>query len=309
MAAAPYLERLDKHCGEPEKPRPASISGDAPGRRPGGASVPTRLEIERAKVARCGGLAVRGSCDCGEWQKILRCGREWCPTCGQAGSERHLQRYGRWLGRVQTLESAGYWVITWPPAMREALKTRAGRDWAKKAVVTVFKAAGYDVGCGRWHFVGDRHPDVWHPHLNVLVAGGFVPRPQLARLKAALRAALGLPAWASIHYSYRNTPAKLCHVARYITKPHWGPGGLAWEPEVAIDMHGWHNDFWWGKWTGREPAWPIEGGGPTGALISLSEGRCPACGVRILWGHGVHSVLNAPDWQVVAPGYFFRERG
>jgi len=222
-----------------------------------------------------------------------------------------MQRYARWLGRFQTLESAGYWVITWPPEMRAALKTRAGRDAAKKAVVGVFKAAGYDIGCGRWHFVGDRNPTVWHPHLNVVVAGSQLPKERLEALKSVLREVLGLPNEPGrkgvIHYKFRDTPAKLCHLARYVTKPHWGPGGLEWETEVALDMAGWHNDFWWGKWTGRANVWELEGEGPTGAMVALAKGRCPECGGGIQWGPV--EALSLDGWIPVAPGYFRRPYG
>lgn len=291
-AAQAYLERLDKSL------KPAW-----------GNEKRARLAHEKKALDRCGDMAVKGLCDCGRWQKVVRCGREWCPTCGQAGSERHLQRYARWLKRVQKTETAGYWVVTWPPEMREALKSPAALSRARATVRDVLRHAGFDRGVLRWHFVGDERPDVWHPHLNVLVPGGFLPRPKLDAIKKALRQALGLPAKASIHYSYRDTPAKLCHVARYITKPHWGRNGLEWETALALALHGWHNDVWWGSWKDREDQWTLNGTGPTGALIALEAGHCPACGGQIDWrgdGHwrGVGNLVRDGATEL-APGYWY----
>ncbi len=303
--AGGYLERLDKHFAD-GAPVPEMGLAEPADEAESRANL---LDAEQTRLALCGGVAVRGECACGVWQKVIRCGREWCPTCGQEGSERHLQRYARWLARVQKLQTAGYWVITFPPNLRDGLKSRAALDAAKRTVVEWMKAQGYSVGAVRWHFVGDRHPDVWHPHLNVLVPGRYIPRKRLAALKASLREALGLPPNASIHYSYRDTPAKLCHLARYITKPHWGRGGLAWETDLALELHGWHNDAWWGRWTALPEAWALEGEGPTGALIALGEGRCPVCAEAICWrGRSVRGLIVGGLWEEKAPGYWYKAR-
>jgi hypothetical protein len=270
------------------------------------------LERERQALARCGRAAVRGECECGTWQKVIRCGREWCPTCGQAGSERHAQRYARWLRRLQTVTEVGYWVVTWPPAMRAALKSPAALAAAREAVLDVLAAAGYEYMLARYHFTGDKNPDTWYPHLNVVVFGERLPvklpKAQLKAIKATIRRVLGGPANQVIHYRYRKGRAALCHLARYITRPTWGPGGLEWETETALALRGWHNDVWRGKWAERPILWTLDGDGPTGALIALEDGRCPACGGAIRWQADVGPLVTAGA-EEVAPGYWYTPAG
>lgn len=274
LAIGPYLEQLDK---------------------------PQKSPSERLlkPLRSCRHVAVTGECPAGKWQKILVCGREWCPHCGRKDSERHMQRYARWLPRVQQVMSAGYWVVTVPKSHRDALRWPSELTRVRGIVKRVLKAEGFSRGVMRWHFAGDKHPEAWHPHLNVLVPGGKLSKDRLESTKSALREALDWPE-AVIHYSYRSGPARLCHVARYITRPTWG-GGPEWETEVAERMHGWRNDCWFGRWDGPT-LWSLTGDGEVGELVELEKGICPCCRERIRWGQ---AKAFAPGGEEIAPGYWF----
>jgi len=240
-------------------------------------------------LLRCGRTALSGQCDCEEgWLKVVTCNREWCPDCGAKGSSVHMRRYARWLTRLRTVDSAGYLVITWPPDMREALRDPAELRRIGRVVKRVLKKLGYSKGLRRWHFFGDGGKEghdsklgVYHPHLNLLLGGVARIAPhELAALKTALREAIGLPANGVIHYSYREGPAALCHVARYITRATFRDA--AWDPALADALAGFHNDAWWGAWTGPD-LWELEGNGETGKLLTIEAGECPDCHAAIQW--------------------------
>lgn len=217
-----------------------------------------------------------------------------------------MQRYARWTPRMKKLSTAGYLVITWPPSMREALKSRTALGAARAAVRDVLRSAGYDRGLTRWHWTGDEHADTWHPHLNVVIEAGRLKRAKLAALKSAIRKALGLPENGVIHYKFRDTPAKMMHLARYITKPHWGTAGLDWNPGLAVELAGFHNDGWWGKWDGPD-VWGTEGRAVVALLEALAARRCPACGGNIAWNLGMGALAKdgAEEW---AAGYWYTAR-
>ena len=186
------------------------------------------------------------------------------------------------------MDRAGYLVITWPPDMREALRDPVALRRAGKVAKRVLKDLGYTKGLRRWHFFGDGGKaghgsplGEYHPHLNVLLGGvGRLPPDKLAVIKAALREALGLPANGVIHYSFRQGPAALCHVARYITRATFR--NAEWDPELAEALAGFRNDAWWGDWTG-ENVWDLKGDGDTGRLLVLEAGKCPDCQAPIVW--------------------------
>lgn len=292
--AAPYLERL-------AKTHRVHAAGYAEG-------LPEDLAHP---LNGCGNTATVGECSCDErWLKIEVCGREWCRRCGQKRSEAHMRRYARWVRRLRTVDVAGYWVVTFPPAMRQALRDPEELRRVGKVVARVFRAQGFDRGLRRWHFFGDggraghtSEIGTYHPHLNVLTGGsGLLDLQRLEAVKTALREALGVPE-AVIHYSYRRGPAALCHVARYITRPTFRDA--TWDIGLAQDLHNFRNDAWWGDWSG-DPLWDLtqEQDG-VAAVADLEAGTCPDCYEKVRWTGDVVDVRTIAHGtlRIVGGGY------
>lgn len=307
LAPVPYLDSLAKSRWVP-------TTGYANG-------LPESLA---RSLNACGNSATMGKCGCDDrWLKVQRCGREWCPACGEKKSEMHLRRYARWIKRLRTVEDAGYMVVTFDrpgSAAREALLDPKNLTAVGKAIARAMKAEGFTKGLRRWHFYGDggkgghRSPrGQYHPHLNLMLGdAGYLAPPLLERVKQAVRdaaaAALAMPDLrdatnCGVHYSYRRGPAKLCFTARYITRATFT--NAEWDTNLAERLHGFRNDAWWGDWSG-EPKWDLtvdpEG---VGAVGELEDGACPDCKAPIHWERGVLwlATLPAELVQSVGGGY------
>ena len=131
-------------------------------------------------LGKCPEHWIHGQDDNGHsFAKEIYCGREWCPICGQKNSAAHLRRFARWLPKVQSVSSIGYFVIEMPLKGRERWHSKAALEKAGKLATSVLKgdyeiaqrrASGeiihksavdkihsrwYDKGLRRWHFFGD----------------------------------------------------------------------------------------------------------------------------------------------------------
>jgi|GEM_PF-3382759 len=139
-----------------------------------------RSEIMARHVGHCPEHWIHGSDDAGHsFAKEIYCGREWCPTCGQKDSAAHLRRFARWLPKIQSVASIGYFVIEMPLRAREAWHSKTALENAGKLATFVLKgdyeiqqrrAAGeiihksavdkihsrwFTKGLRRWHYFGD----------------------------------------------------------------------------------------------------------------------------------------------------------
>lgn len=272
--------------------------------------------------APCASVIV-GECDkCGQRVlKVIYCGKEWCPACGQEGSPTHIDRYAGWLKKAKQLQSIGYFVITWPEKYRkqkDRLYSTAGLRKTSDKVVEILagkrsgrlgRTNGYFTrGLARWHWFGDT-PGKYHPHLNILVESGFIQPEKLEEIKAALRQGLDCPGMV-INYEYRSTPAQMAHTVRYVTRPTFLD--REWDPYLAKELFetkqlikayeddpkSWQknhpgedlyvtvpfrNSRTWGKWTGA-PAWSMAGDEKYEKINSLRNlGACPSCNNKMRW--------------------------
>lgn len=139
-----------------------------------------RSEIMERHLGHCPEHWIHGSDDAGHsFAKEIYCGREWCPTCGQKNSAAHLRRFARWLPKVQSVASIGYFVIEMPVRGRERWHSKTALENAGKLATSVLKgdfeiqqrrSAGEIVhksavekihsrwfvrGLRRWHYFGD----------------------------------------------------------------------------------------------------------------------------------------------------------
>jgi hypothetical protein len=139
-----------------------------------------RSEIMERHIGHCPEHWIHGSDDAGHsFAKEIYCGREWCPVCRENDSVAHLRRFARWLPKVQTANSIGYFVIEMPYHGRERWHSKAELESAGMLTTSVLKgdyaikkirASGkrlsksavdkihahyFDKGLRRWHYFGD----------------------------------------------------------------------------------------------------------------------------------------------------------
>ncbi len=110
---------------------------------------------------------------------------------------------------------------------------------------------------------------------------GYMPKPLLERIQAALRAALNCPDLI-VHYSYKDKPGQIVQTVRYVTRATFRQ--YDWSPYMAEELWNFRNARWWGSWN-SEPAWELaqaegEGADVKGlaAVVNLQAGVCPDCG-------------------------------
>jgi len=142
-------------------------------------------ERQQARIGHCPSSAIFGWDTNGHnYAKELYCGLEYCPDCGQKDSVPHKRRFARWLPKVQTLKSAGYFVIEFPLSIRHLYHSKAALERAGKLATHVLKG-DYEIkqrrtsgevlhkgevgrvhrrwfaqGLRRWHYFGDAPANV-----------------------------------------------------------------------------------------------------------------------------------------------------
>ncbi len=180
----------------------------------------------------------------------VRCGKEWCPVCGEKGSEYHKRRIARILTKAMQIESMGYFVIEFPDAYRKRVDlaySKKGLQKTTNRIVQVLagKRMGrrgrvggfFSRGLIRWHWFGDKYIkgrlNKWNPHANVLVDGAFIEADKLNEIKAALRQALNCPELI-VNYHFADTPAKKYHRVAYITRATFRD--IEWNRYMAVQL-------------------------------------------------------------------------
>ena len=279
---------------------------------------------ELATLKDCGNAMLMGVCQAGhEFGKVIRCGREWCATCGRLDSETHMRRYARILPKVQQMRSIGFFVIQFPVASRVKYRSKKQLSKVGTAVARWFKRQGFARGIRAWDWFGDprcpvhhvpgehqrqsglyRCPsgcefgleDVWpedmkfNPHLNILVDGGYLAN--LEELKAGLRSLLREPDLI-VRYQFVESVPGMLHVARYAVKPTFHDVG--WDFQMVAELVGFRSIWSWGRWDG-EAVWSLEeseSGHKVAAVVAMEGGNCAECGTVVTWRGVVNRRLMA----------------
>lgn len=280
----------------------------------------------------CPKWALPGRCEHGhEIAKELICNREWCydSGCGGNDGKAHQRRKASWYPRARQIGSMGRFVLTIPPEVRGEYRTKQALGKLGKAVTRMMKRYDYVRGLRRWHLFGEDHgkggghdhgdddddhdggPPQYHPHLEVLVDGGYLAPEVIEAIKASWCRILKVDvSRGNIHYQYARSVGKKLHFLSYALRPtflHW-----EWDEELAREIIGFRNRQTWGKWDG-EPAWDIpvddQGKPPLEQLVMLQEGRCPIDGSRITWSSDVcpaTAIVGRVGWRPVDAGYYVR---
>ena len=285
---------------------------------------------ELASIKDCGNTVLRGSCTGGhEVAKVLRCGREWCPRCGQLDSEAHMRRYSRILPKVQQIQSMGFFVIQFPVASRPKYRTRKALSRVGTKLVRWFKRHGFDRGIRAWDYFGDPRCPVHHvPGEHQRLAGDrdgkkwdagdyrcrygcvftlldvhpedmqynphlniLVEAGHLANLES-LKAGLRHVLREPnliVRYRYGDAIPTKLHFARYAVKPTFH--NVGWDFEMVAELAGFRSVWTWGHWN-EDPLWELnstEESKKLAPVVALEQGHCMDCGTDIHWS-GVWSL-------------------
>lgn len=256
---------------------------------------------------------IPGECQNGHrFAKTLVCGKEWCGVCGEDNSVAHLRRFARWLPKVQQFSSTGYFVFTIPQELRAKYRTKKALSGLGHQVQELLKGFGYSRGLRRWHYFGDKSTK-YHPHLNCLVDGDFIPEAKLEAIKKAYASLLGADL-ADVNYHYQPTPGKMVHTLKYVTRSTFRD--YDWDLDMALELRGFRNMVVWGrgKWDGQ-PSWSLDElsgeaeaaveGIDVEAINSLVDKVCPVCGEAVVWGEALPiGLLDMVDKTSLGAGYY-----
>ena len=250
------------------------------------------------------GFIISGECENGHrFVKELVCGKEWCEVCGADGSVAHLRRFARWLPKVQQIKSLGYFNFTLPEYLRTEYRTKKALGALGHGIQEVLKRYGFERGLRRCHWFGNSAK--YHPHVNLLVDGGYVSEDVLDGIKRSYAEMLGLKVeglemkairkLVDVNYEYRRSPGQMVHTLKYVLRSTF----LSYEDdrEMAVELRGFRNMVVWGRglWDGS-PVWSladldseakaeVEGLDIHGIECLQSKApTCPECGAAVVWG-------------------------
>ncbi|GAI60583.1 unnamed protein product, partial [marine sediment metagenome] len=156
-----------------------------------------------------------------------------------------------------------------------------------KKLRKLLRKLGYRKVYTRWHYFGEKSHR-YHPHLNVLLDGGWLSPEELARLKDLIRRKLLKRSIAKaigkdlvIYYDYTQESKRKMHWVKYVTKASFTD--RAWDEVLAGALYGFHNGCFAGTWD-DPPKWKLTGTDKKfNALLKVKEGIHPVSGKPIVW--------------------------
>lgn len=166
-----------------------------------------------------------------------------CPRCHSDVSRRRGDRVKQRLDAGRRKGAVGETVFTIPPRLRGRMMDRATwRAYRRAAWRLLQKHAGARFGVACSHPIGDKNPDLFHPHIHFLWCGkpgfkGYLADSVLDAMRRDWAALLGARV-VDLHHSYvkGQEHGKLFHRCRYIARSF--PGFAAWCGSVA-----WFGDY------------------------------------------------------------------
>jgi len=235
--------------------------------------------------------------------KVLVCGQEWCPVCGEDDSLAHRRRISAFLPKAQQLSSMGYLVVQASCGRRNWLRRGAYRKWYFAVVKRVLKQFGIDEALWFWHLFGELRGGSFNPHLNILFEGGLVPLFFINELREALRSELRDSALV-VNYGFHEKSGQKYSVLKYCVRSTFR--SESWDCELAAGLYGERRRGSFGKWAGK-PVWEVESAAKcTEAVEQLEAGLCPRCGEALTWHSKVVSTNFLDIWETADLGDGFR---
>jgi len=217
------------------------------------------------------------------------------------------------------ISSMGYFVFTLPLEVRGRYRTKKRLTKLGHDIQELLKSFGFKRGLRRWHWFGDiaknglRGEVVFHPHLNVLLDGGYVSEAKLEAIKRAYAQLLSVSV-VDMNYRYTNKPGKIIHHLKYITRATFRD--YSWDMDMAMELRGFRNMVVWGRgqWD-SQAAWSLSDlrgeakaevdGLDLSAIQALVEKRCPVCGEALVWGEALPiGILNMLEKKSLGAGYW-----
>lgn len=255
---------------------------------------------------------IPGTCENGHRiAKVIACGKEWCPVCGQKGSIAHNRRYVRWLTKIMQFRRMRYICFTIPEHLRANYRTKETMKELGRRAQELLKAHGYPRGLRRWHYFGDRSHK-WHPHLNVLVEGGYMNKATVESIKRGWAEILGTDV-VSVKMGYKQRPGDMVGSLFYVTRATFLD--YNWDIDMALELRNFRNMVVWGRDWGQEPVWDVDKIDRTdvdtgeiinvGAIEKIVNGACHICGAAIHWDNALPAkFLDLVDKESLGAGYY-----
>ena len=165
-----------------------------------------------------------------------------CPRCHTDVSRRRGDRIKQRLDAGRDGGPVGETTFTIPPRLRGRMTDRATwRVFRRAAWKLLQKHAGAKFGVACSHPIGDKNPDLFHPHVHFLWCGspgfkGFLADTTLETLRGEWAKLLSVKL-VDIHHSYvkGGQHGKLFHRCRYVARSF--PGFAKWTGSVAWFGH------------------------------------------------------------------------
>jgi hypothetical protein len=184
----------------------------------------------------------------------------------------------------------GYMVITLPSEFWQ--KDREFLQKFRRYTIRKLKRMGIKVGKCRFHWAGDKNR-VFYPHLNILMASGWLGPEVLTKLKQDIAKHLGYNGLAVIDYHYSKSIKQIVHWVKYICRPtlnlieNHNERWSIWDNVVK----GFMNDVEWGDLRDAvdDIGWDLEALDMVGLSVDdkklfwLFLGRCPYCRQKLKW--------------------------
>ena len=243
-----------------------------------------------------------------KYRKIIPCNKSYCRVCGTPGSLYHRQKFARGLTKMLGVSALGYFVFTFPDNVRSKLLSKEVLGAFQDFVRDLLKGYPFVLGgVSRWHWGGDKSPEVWNPHLNVLInlKGGVISKTILNKIRAKVLwwifVHLGKVDCVFIHYQYCLDVPKIVHSWNYITRPTLLLCGESWVNILIEILYNFRNVRWWGYWNKRSDEFLGKG-----VRVLLDE--------SIKWKFGGSfkdvsvELLNPIEWEYKGFGIFYRSR-
>jgi len=267
-----------------------------------------QIRYPKGRFPDCSSGFMVGDCENGHrYLKVLLCGKEWCPDCGEKWSWLHQRRYYRLLPKLKTLAKKtggiGYLIITIPLEMREWALNKKHLNAFRRYIIEFMKRQGYEIGIRAWHWAGEDGKK-WHPHLNLLFESCWIKEEELNHWKELFTAwlesetGINIPGKTiNIWYNYSEVPGKQKHWLRYVVKPTL----RVFNPVICAIIKGNRNIGTWGDWENKTEQ---------NKIAELENNLCPECKTKLDWHweplHDLEYHLN--NFDEIQAGYYKRKQ-